>query len=537
MSTILIADDMPVIRSALGQVLRQQVPGISAIWEADNGEEAVELARTLHPDIIFMDIKMPGLTGLQATERIRHDDPHVRVVMLTAYDEFSYVQKALTLGARDYLLKPVRPAKLVELVTEIQEEIDRERRDLRTVELVKDSLQKTLPVVETNLVENLIRGSAPAKTSIEETLSYLGRRLSWPLVLVVKLDNVDQAFAPREPAVEQPLYTLLVDLVRGELPDPNRALVGYSNPGRIVAIVSADHDLSTTAIRRLGERLAERIAAETSFTVTVGFGKRYLELSAIPFSYAEANLARRYARRMGGPVVMGIEDVETSSPTESGAALYMVEKERELVKIVATNHQQEAQRLVNEIVDYLAQRYRDVPGAMKNHCAEVVTLAAWGVINAGVDEASILSVLHHQTRSLESKWTILEIRSWTLDSIMEIMTFVQSRSHRPDAVQEAIVYIHRNYQRSDISLQEVAEAVNLSQSHLSSQFKARTQVNYVKYLTQVRLEEARRLLRTTDLSIAQVAENIGYPNIANFYRHFHREVGMTPAAYRQAQRG
>ena len=88
--------------------------------------------------------------------------------------------------------------------------------------------------------------------------------------------------------------------------------------------------------------------------------------------------------------------------------------------------------------------------------------------------------------------------------------------------------------RPDISLQEVAEAVNLSSSHFSSQFKTAVGVSYVKYLTSMRLKEAQKLLRTTDYNITTVAEMVGYPNATNFYRHFQRHIGMTPAAYREA---
>ncbi|MCB8968259.1 MAG: response regulator [Ardenticatenaceae bacterium] len=128
MAGILIVDDTPVIRSTLLNILGKQETGFTQTWEAANGEEAVQLARTHKPDIIIMDIKMPILTGLQAASIIRQEHPDIKIVMLTAYNEFTYVQKALKLGVRDYLLKPVRPNKLLELLTEIRHEIEEERR-------------------------------------------------------------------------------------------------------------------------------------------------------------------------------------------------------------------------------------------------------------------------------------------------------------------------------------------------------------------------------------------------------------------------
>lgn len=535
MTSILIADDTPIIRSSLERIVTQANIGLEPIWLAENGEEAVTLAQLHRPDIVLIDIKMPGLTGLQAIDQIRQEHPSVKFVMLTAYNEFSYVQKALKLGARDYLLKPIRPDKLIELLVEIQKEIVEERRDLRTVALVKDSLQKTLPVIEANLVENLIRGTAPEDETVSDGLAYLGKRLVWPVVLVCKVDDFD-AFAQRRTAIElQQTYLTLVETIRHLLPDPRRALVGYSKPGRVVAIVSTEQGGTAVQLRTLGETIRQTIAATLPFTVTVGVGKRYQEIDSIPFSYAEANLARRYHTRLNSNKVVGIEDIQEGLPGVGEVSFYLVEKERELVKAVESNQQQPARQLINEIVDYLTQQYRDAPEGMKNHCAELVTLAAWGAIGAGVAEAQALDVLHQQVRVLAARQSVPEIRAWALNSLAELLTLVQALAARPDAVQQAMAYIQTHYADADISLQAVAEAVNLSPSHLSAQFKSRMGLSYSRYLTAVRLEEAQKLLRTTDWSVTAVAEAIGYPNVTNFYRHFQKQLGMTPAAYRDAQ--
>lgn len=536
MISLLIADDAPIIRSSLERILHQADIGLGPIWLAENGEEAVALARLHRPDIVLIDIKMPGLTGLHAIDRIRQEQPGIKFVMLTAYNEFSYVQKALKLGARDYLLKPVRPDKLIALLEEIQTEIREERRDLRTVAMVKDSLQKTLPVIEANLVENLIRGTVPEDVTVSDALAYLGKRLVWPVVLVCKVDDF-AAFAQKRTAVElQQIYLALVETIRHRLPEPRRALVGYSKPGRVVVIVSTEPGLTTAVqLHALGETIRQNVAATHPFTVSVGIGKRYIGLESIPFSYAEANLARRYHSRLDGNKVIAIEDIEKELPGTGEASFYLVEKERELVKAVQTNQQQNAQRLIDQIVDYLSQQYRAVPEGMKNHCAELVTLVTWGVIGAGVAEARALDVLHQQVRALAARQSVPEIRAWTLNSLTELLTLVQALAQRPDAVQQATAYIKTHYAQADISLQLVAEAVNLSPSHLSAQFKSRMGLSYSRYLTAVRLEEAQKLLRTTDMSVTAVAESVGYPNVTNFYRHFQRQIGMTPATYRESQ--
>lgn len=482
---------------------------------------------------------MPGLTGLQATSIIQQEQPDVKIVILTAYNEFSYVQRALKLGVRDYVLKPVRPKKLMQLLAEIRQELHDEQREMRTVEIVKDSLQKNMPVIETNLVENLIRGTNPEGSTVDKSLSYLGKRLVWPVVLVIKIDDFDQ-FAQKNPqAASQQIYTNLAQLIRNQLPDPHRALVGYSNPGRVVTIVSTEQSMAKPAqIRAFCEQLRETIAEQMPFTVTIGMGKRYMDYESIPLSYAEANLAQHYYSGLQVQVnrVVDLSDIQDEQPQGDDYSHYLVQKKRKLVQIVETNQKKEAQQLINEIVDYLSHRYYTRPGVMRNHGAELVTLVAWGVISSGTDEHEVLSLLHQQIRTLPSWKTGPDIRAWTLNSLAEMMTLVQDSSQQQDSIQVAIQYIQENYQRSDISLQEVADEVNLSQSHLSSQFKMRTGTSYMNYLTTWRIDKAKKLLRTTDQSIATVAEMVGYPNTTNFYRHFRKQTKMTPATYRQKKK-
>jgi two-component system response regulator YesN len=534
MSGILIVDDFPVIRSGLRRILTENPLGLEPVLEAADGAEALQLVRRHHPAIIIMDIKMPGLNGLQAIQVIRAEQPDTKIVILTAYNDFNYVQKALQLGARDYLLKPVRPQKLLELLQEIREEIRRERRELRTIEIVKDSLQKTMPVIEINLVENLVRGTNPEGSTAEESLSLLGRQLIRPAVIVSRIDGYDEFSLGKGPAELQQTFLQLTDLARQELPAPQHALVGYSNPGRVILIVSCDKELATKEqLIALAERYRQAVYQRFPFSVTVGIGNAYLDWDSVPFSYAEANLARRYQRRVGGNTAVHIDDMQELGTEADDSVFNRVVAEQDLIRCVHNGEEKRAGEILNEIMDYLVKRIVNAPEGLRTSCTEVVTLIAWAAIGAGSEEKPVLSVLHQQVHNLSSWRTVPEIRAWAMNSLAEFMGIIASRRRGKNAIQRAVEYVQANYRRSDISLQEVAEAVNLSQSHLASQFRATVGSSYIKYLTTLRVEQAKRLLRNTDLSIAAISEAVGYPNITNFYRHFQNQSGMTPAAFRQ----
>jgi DNA-binding NarL/FixJ family response regulator len=116
--SILVADDQALVRSGFRVILEQQ-PDLHVCAEAGDGDAAVRLARQLRPDVVLMDIRMPGTDGLTATKRLLDDPSPPRVLVLTTFDLDEYVVEALRAGASGYLLKDVEPAELIDCVRKV----------------------------------------------------------------------------------------------------------------------------------------------------------------------------------------------------------------------------------------------------------------------------------------------------------------------------------------------------------------------------------------------------------------------------------
>ncbi|HSZ42613.1 MAG TPA: response regulator transcription factor [Trebonia sp.] len=115
MISVLLADDQPLLRRGFRMILEAE-EGLAVVGEAGDGAEAIDLARRCKPDVVLMDIRMPGTDGIEATRRITADQPDVRVLVLTTFDIDEYAFGALRAGASGFLLKDVRPAELVAAV-------------------------------------------------------------------------------------------------------------------------------------------------------------------------------------------------------------------------------------------------------------------------------------------------------------------------------------------------------------------------------------------------------------------------------------
>jgi two-component system response regulator YesN len=120
MPGVLIADATPITRTAIAQIVARERPWLGPLVEVGAGDQAVEVARSMRPDVVLMDVNMPGLDGLAAGAQIRAEHPAVKLVLLAAHSEFAHARQALRIGAADYLLKPVGPAELVTTLDQLQ---------------------------------------------------------------------------------------------------------------------------------------------------------------------------------------------------------------------------------------------------------------------------------------------------------------------------------------------------------------------------------------------------------------------------------
>lgn len=122
MKTVLVVDDAVFMRTTIKRMLEDQ--SFNVIGEASNGAEAVEMYRKLLPDVVTMDVTMPGMTGIEAVEAIISEDPNAKIVMVTALGQQKLIVDAIEKGAKDFVTKPFNPEQIIQVLTNVTDEYD-----------------------------------------------------------------------------------------------------------------------------------------------------------------------------------------------------------------------------------------------------------------------------------------------------------------------------------------------------------------------------------------------------------------------------
>lgn len=156
MYRLLIADDEALEREGLELIVKRAMPDTFDITHAENGRIAIQRADEMRPDIVFMDIKMPGIQGLEAVKEIKTRHPQAKFVLVTAYDNFAYAKEAISLGVKEYLLKPMRRDQIVDILGKLVEEIAGERKKREEELRLSERALEFMPLAEKEIALSLM---------------------------------------------------------------------------------------------------------------------------------------------------------------------------------------------------------------------------------------------------------------------------------------------------------------------------------------------------------------------------------------------
>ena len=518
---LLIVEDEKAIRESLLSMLPWEELGIREIRTEDNGEKGLAAARSYAPDIVLADIRMPRMTGLVMAERIVELLPKTQIILMSAFADIEYYRAAIQLHAVDYVEKPIDRERLMSAVRtavrrrgerdDVQQAQSYRNRDLRLA-LVRRLTEADRERLDAFLREN--KTVFPNLEGCSVTSFVVGHR--WFHV---------EASRPVRVALELSL---------SEWGDRHKMYVvtGWSEGYRLMNgfCFHESDELSRAAVMSLSERISEGLKYNADWYGAVGRpGRWYYDA---PWSWMEAKGILRQCFYEDYGVFLSPE-----SGTPVGYRSYHSER-MALLQSIESLRKEEMDRGEQMLFEQLLQR-RNLPRRDARDMYHEFLLA---MIQTGEKSGAELSReydLRGQNVPLNAAVyasNLIELHAMYREKLTELFEKLSIPGSDNSSVSAARSYIRRNYGNPRLSLQDISNYVGISNSHFCTLFRQETGITINQYITEVRLERAKKLLRESKDSVTRVSALCGYTDNNYFGRLFHKTFGLTPMEYRETWR-
>lgn len=517
---VFFVEDEIITREGIRDHVDWRSSGFEFCGEAADGEIALSLLQAAQPDVLITDIKMPFMDGLQLSKIVRERMPWVKIIILSGHDEFEYAQKAISLGVADYLLKPVTVQMLQTVLQKLCVQLDQERKEKENLKRLQEQIEDNRAMLRERLLFKLVVGSISPAEAVEKGqmlgLDLISRHY---LVVVLKLelgDRTEQYDHEEYQQVQQVLTGLAeknpdVFVLKREWGD-NILIMKGSTP----EYLEEDRDL---LLEEIGQAVAK-----TRYRLGIGVGASKERIADICRSFIEAL-------------------VHLQNPMNGqGAGINQTIERRELLKLdkkVVENYLRCGAK--DEFEDFFNAYLRPLSetalrsALIKNYVFVDLILATaklvdglGGEIDKVIPEVNSIETILSNVKSVEQ----LREQAYKI-----ISTGLDYRDSHPDGqhaqlIRQAKEYIEQHYLDPELSLNVVAARANLSASHFSAVFSQETHQTFKEYLTQIRINKAKELLRMTMLRSADIAYQVGYNDPHYFSAVFKKNTGLSPIEFR-----
>ena len=519
MMKVFLVDDEIAIRENLRNSFPWEEKGYQLVGEAPDGEMALPMLRDLNADILLTDIRMPFMDGMKLCEEVQRTMPWVERIILSGYDDFAYAQKAISLGVKEYLLKPVTAAELEAALDRVSRQIEEKRRDRENLTALRERLSSGNQFLRDKLLASLFtdEGDREDDEALLSQMRGLGINLMAGCYAVIDIAIAaegEQRLDCRNALVS------LAEMSGGGVyvcsaPKGARALVLGDNP--------EDTEERAYSFANSANHLPEMLNTDGTM---ISVGETVRDFHEIRQSMKGA----RHVRHLQSAdsmrerkIISGNEEGNQRTPLSETDLSPLYERlqyaSEEEVEPILTEYT----RLLDPA---LALGYLRVAGLLT---ARRIIQEAEGNPREILSDEQVEEALH--TEGEEGCHRLTEL----LRSAIAYRN--RNRAGYGDPIiSRARAYLSQHYADPNLMLQDVAGEVHLSQSHFSTVFAQETGLTFTQYLTALRIGKAKELLEATEMRSSQIAQEVGYNDSHYFSYLFKKTTGMTPSEYRRTHR-
>lgn len=508
--SVILLDDEELIIQSLRKMISWSDLNCYICASANSGEKGKELIDEACPDILIADIKMPGMSGLDLAEYCAARYPCCKVIIVSAYEDFSFAQKAIKAGTVDYLLKPIDKQDLMEAIRRAIGSIQEWKEAAQRLEKEKVNLENVRTLAEDNILFNLARYGTVGIRG--ELLQFVMDRARHPgVVIMIEFFNLTKA-QTTVMAIGQEFYG------NGLLKAGYHPAFGSADE-KVVMICPVNNrcDHATGRLRIIHTlREIQHLAPEEAGLNVICVSDIYRNEEELQKSYRQCIAMSGQAFFCGqSRILVAVENNESGKKENKDINVStLLQALKNGQKEVMDNFFAFWKKQLLQLLD------KQLSITKIREFQREITLFAFHM------EMDTSNLWRHpfENGNFASRYQVLT------EGASSVFLFALKHANPVD---KCALYLEEHYFEHDLSLEKVAEAVQVNSSYLSRAFKKKYHVNFSEYLKVIRIEHAKRLLETSNRKTYEIADQIGYEDAHYFSQVFKKKTGMSPLEYRQ----
>lgn len=503
---LLIVDDERIERKGLMKMIQTEMPEVTIVGEARNGRIAIELADELRPDVMMMDIKMPGMDGIEAVKTIRQRHRHMKFIMVSAFNTFEYAKEVMQEGVKEYILKPSRKEEVLAALKRVKADLLEQQKQ----QVMEENYSRALSLMESSWLSSLLLEQVE-DLYLEEWSELLNFQIGMGLIVLFSIKGDPNAIHNRNYFnwLKERKHSGEYEMVVGPIIDE-----------KVPVLLLIKEEVAATKVKTDAKQFCRSIILSfqeqfAGVKLLAGIGLPYSKMEEFSRSYHEASVALEQVRKEAAPYLFFSE---RTTATET-RRLYDVE---------------------NRLLEYLKMGdYPKVLLEFEGYYQELIQNSKLVV----VELEKLFEVIARECYKLgypfevqtifEPTWAaerVYETAKARLSSCMQGMVSFR-QPYVKGMLQKAKDMIDRRYKEA-LSLEEVAEFVGVTPFYFSKVFKEKMGVTFIDYLTDLRIMYAKGEMIKTEKSLKEICFEAGYNDPNYFSRVFKKKTGITPKEFR-----
>lgn len=531
MLKVFLVEDEFVVRQGIKNNIDWKSHGYDFCGEAADGELAFPMIQKLKPDIVITDIRMPFMDGLVLSRLIKKELPWVEIIILSGYEEFEYAKEGIKIGIAQYLLKPINGEELLKEVDAVSEKIrerhkENEIRDKYIKEMEENFLEE-----QKDLFQYLVTGSKSA-AQLLEMADRLDIDISamWYNIVLIKIQSTYHAY--------EEFSNSLIEIEEKlkEIADEASLLIFDRNLEGKALLFKGDSKEEIIKVQNgYLDKIKDMLMEYENVRYFGGIGIPVNRLGELTVSFEKASHAFAHRYLVNESLILKCEEVEQG---------VYIEKEKFNISNVNPKHMdrnkiREFLKVGDkeEVIYFVDEFFKDLgTNVMKsNMFRQYIIMDAYFCVADFLEDIKIsrdeIETFDADSGILQSEKTAVNYIVRIIKKALELREKTASNRYG-DIVGEVMDYIEQNYADEELSLNLLASHVNFSPNHLSMIFSQQTGKTFIKYLTDLRMNKAKELLRCTGKRSSSIAVEVGYRDPHYFSYLFKKTQGITPTQYR-----